>query len=450
MRVIFLFILFLGVISCSNDTSPAPVISIDLSNIDPVATTIIQKKTTLATSAEDWQELGKIYHAHDLTDAAITAYTYALSLKREPQTQYLLGVIFAKKGNYQEGIDMLSGISSYAPAQWRQGFWNLDLARPDLALQHFNAAKKLDQTAVAPIIGLARTHLLLNQPEQSIALLQGLLDQNVKHSYITFLLGTAHQRAGNTTVAEQLLLGTKSGQPKWKDPWLDEMRYHKFGFAADLNRAIAKIDANKLQEALSLLIAIDSKYPYNDVVQNNLATVYLQLGKQDEAIKLLGKAIRKSPEYAPLHLTMAFSLASVGEVQRATNYAKDALKIQPSMFAAATLIGKLSVQQKDYQQAIRYFAQAIGLGDTNPSTREMLADMLLRFRQWDTAISEYNIVLATSPNRTASIGGLAFALASKGEFEEANRVLNIAIRKFPNDPNLARALTAVQKVQQNP
>jgi tetratricopeptide (TPR) repeat protein len=144
---------------------------------------------------------------------------------------------------------------------------------------------------------------------------------------------------------------------------------------------------------------------------------------------------------------MGYALAGVGEIDKAILYAKEALTLQPSMFAAATLIGNLSTQQKNYQQALRYFAQAIGIGDTNPRTREMLAETLLHFKQWDKAISEYNIVLAISPSRTGSIGGLAYALASKGELIQAREVLSEAMLSFPNDPNLNRAATAIERIQ---
>jgi tetratricopeptide (TPR) repeat protein len=382
-----------------------------------------------------------------LEDAAIEAYTYALTLRNDPQTRYLLGIALSRQGKYEEGISMLATVSGYAPAFWQQGFLQLDLGNAEIAEEQFTLAKKMDSTAVAPIIGLARTHLLLNQPNKSIALLQYLVEQQVNHSYINYLLGTAHQRAGNTKVAMKLLNSTQSGQPKWKDPWLDDMRGHQRGFSAELNRAIQMIDANNLQGALSAFQAIDKKYPFDQVVSNNLATIYIQLGKQEDAIRLLGDAIRKSPDYAPLRLTMGYALAGVGEIDKAILYAKEALTLQPSMFAAATLIGNLSTQQKNYQQALRYFAQAIGIGDTNPRTREMLAETLLHFKQWDKAISEYNIVLAISPSRTGSIGGLAYALASKGELIQAREVLSEAMLSFPNDPNLNRAATAIERIQ---
>lgn len=450
MRLLLLTIAIALFSGCSNETNPAPVIDVDMSQVNEAAASIIQLKLKSARSSEDWKELGMYYHAHGLEEASIRAYEYSLALQHDSQAQYLLSIAQARLGRYDDAIKTMSTISDYVPAHWRQGFWQLDLGNTSLALEHFNAALLQDPTSGAAIVGLARTYLATGEPSRAIQLLQGLLDQDRKHQYITYLLGKAHQRVGNSDIGSQLLKSSKSGQPKWNDPWQDVMRSHQRGFSAELYLAITKIDANELQAALQQLLEIDKKYPYDPVVQNNLATVYMQLGKQEEAVGVLGKSIRQSPRYAPLRLTMAYVMAELGEFEKAIEFAMQAIELQPSMFAASRFIAKIAYQQQNFQRAYQYYAMSVELGDSNPRTREMLAEVLLRFEQWKKAIWQYNVVLTMAPQRTGSIGGLAVALANDGQIEKANQILSVALKKYPSDPNLTRAASAVRQIGRTP
>lgn len=445
--ILLLLVLLFG---CNQETSSPPSIDIDLSQLNSEAATIIESKLQRASSSADWKELGMYFHAQGLQSVAVEAYEYSLQLHPDPQTRYLLSNALAWLGKYDKAMEVAEEISGYAPAQWRQGYWQLDLGNTYLAEQYFQKAIEEDAFSVAAIIGLARTQLTNDEPERAIVTLESVINRGGKHSYIFYLLGTAHQRAGHSQIAEQLLLSSKSGQPQWKDPWLDEMRTYQRGFSASLNRAIAKIDANDLQAALLEFQLIETKYPYDPVVQSNLATVYLQLQNPTEAMQILGKALRRSPEYAPLHLTMAFALETVGEIGTAIEYAKKALELQPSMVAASTFIGKLAMQQQNWQLAYQYLLGSIELGDANPRTREMFAELLLRIGKTREAIDHYQTVLKNSPNRTGSIGGLVVGLSKIGDIEQANQILTSALQKYPQDQFLLQALRILEQVDAQP
>jgi len=390
------------------------------------------------------------YQAHGFGDAAIQAYEYAKVLGSNSKTSYLLGVAYATRGEYDRAIQEVAPIRGYSPSVWKQGYWNLDLGRFTEAETKFLQSITDDSTNVAAIVGLARTYLSQERPSEAIELLKDLLDRGGTHPYVLYLLGTANQQAGHAEIARELLAVTKSGQPKWNDPWLDEMRSHQRGFAAELGRAVRKIDEGDLQGAQRALKNIESKYPYTPDVQTNLATTQLQLGQLDESIQTLGAAIKKSPRYAPLHLTMAFALAQSGDPVRAMEYAKEALKLQPSMVMAASFIGKIALQQKDYLLARDSLYQAIELGDADPRTRELLAELYLRSGDWSSAIRHYSIVLQISPHSTGSLGGLIVAIASSGSEKEASELLGSALKKYPTDPNILRAKSAIENLGVRP
>ena len=80
----------------------------------------------------------------------------------------------------------------------------------------------------------------------------------------------------------------------------------------------------------------------------------------------------------------------------------------------------------------------------------MLAEVLLRFNQFDKAIFQYEIVLSIDPKRTPSIGGVAVALAKSGKVQQAMKLLLEAQSLYPNDGNLSRAARAIQQITQTP
>ena len=443
MRLFLLACCCVCFISCSGTENSPPVLQLELDGVDPEASRIIQLNYEQAKTGEDWFELAQYLHAHGLSSNAIKAYEYSLQIRSSSQARYLLALSLARQGAYEKAIQHAKQISGYGPAVWRQGYWYLDLGNPEQALQQFNKALAAKNNDVAAIIGKSRAYLALGNPEQTIKTLQLLLDRGGKHPYVFYLLGKAYQQSGQSELALQLLRQKSNGPPELSDIWYDTMKAHQSGFAAELNRAISCIDKGNLQEALQTLRSIERTYPYSPDVQSNLATVQLQLNKPNDAINTLGNAIRKSPEYAPLHLTMAFTMSRVNAMDEAMQSAKKALSLQPSMVVASTFIGKLATQQKDYAVALSSFKYSLQLGDSDPRTRELYAEMFLRVNDWAKAQEQYELVLQISPTRTGSIGGLCIALTKQGNRTTAITVLQKALRQYPDDPNLLRAQSAI-------
>ena len=99
--------------------------------------------------------------------------------------------------------------------------------------------------------------------------------------------------------------------------------------------------------------------------------------------------------------------------------------------------------KKNYPLAMKSFATSLELGDSDPRTRELFAELHLRTGRWEDAIKQYNFVLQIAPNRTGSIGGLAIALANSGKKEQAIQMLSVSLQKNPSDQNLLRARNAI-------
>lgn len=449
----FLLVLFF-LLRCENASIEPPTIVVDAGQLAPEAYAAIQAQQQNASrhpeAAQSWRELGMLYQAHGLDEAAILIYEYVGGISDDSQAIYLQATAHARVGNYDEAIKLASQLSDYIPATWKQGVWLMDQGRLADAAIKFQEVISRDPSAVAAIVGLARVRITQNKPELAITLLENIRTRGGSHPYLTFLLGTAHQRAGNQSIASTLLVGTAPGPPKWEDPWSDQMMAMQRGFAASLTRATTKIGEGDLQGALSILLSISKSHPRDTAVHNNLATVYMQLGQLDKANEILVKSIRRASDYAPTHLTMAMVLQRQGDPARAIVYAKRAVELQPAMSAAHALLGRLALQQGDLVASSAYFEESLSIGNSDPSTREVYAMVLLDLRETREALTQFGLVLQVNPSRTISIGGFAVATARLGNVQGALGILQEALKSAPTDTNLQRAMNTVQQLGTTP
>ena len=87
---------------------------VDLSLLAPEASIAISKQQKLTTTKpEDWLTLGMLYHANGLENIAIETYKQSLAIKSTDKTLYLLGVAYARIGDYETAIKTVGEIENY-------------------------------------------------------------------------------------------------------------------------------------------------------------------------------------------------------------------------------------------------------------------------------------------------------------------------------------------------
>lgn len=448
MRFALVMFVSVALLGCDRPQVQHSLPTVDASQLAPEAVVAIDRATKAVldnpSSASAWTTLGVHYQSHGLYDAAVEAYVAAQSFSKEPaQTAYWLGLSLAKLGRYEEAIAACSQYDRYVPAIWKQGYWLMDLGRIDEAADKFQNALQVDPNAVAAMVGLARVRLQQHRESEAIEMLENIQTLGGDHPYLSYLLGTAYQRAGREVEAEVLLLKPASAPPNWNDPWFAEMMGYQRGFAASIARATSKLDAGDPAGALSALQQLSKTHPRDPAVLTNLATVQLQMGQIDSAIQTCADSIRWSPEHAPSHLTMALALLRSGDLDRASTYCRNAIDLQPANAQAHSLAGRIALRGRLFAEAASQLEQAIAIGSNNLSDREVLGMVYLELRKYDLARIQFDLVLRVTPSATICIGGKAVALASAGNREEAMIILRRAMAKFPNDSNLQRALNAV-------
>ena len=118
LHYIRLFVISLLLVGCESPSIEPPSIDVDLIQLAPEASSAIKvlqaKVKTHPDDVKAWRELGMLYHAHGLEEAAILAYNYVGSTTNDPQAIYLQAIANARLGEYDEALRLAAKVSSNA------------------------------------------------------------------------------------------------------------------------------------------------------------------------------------------------------------------------------------------------------------------------------------------------------------------------------------------------
>jgi len=189
------------------------------------------------------------------------------------------------------------------------------------------------------------------------------------------------------------------------------MLMDKLSASADkkkLNRAVLLHSKGDLGLAKKLYLGLVKKYPDDPDVNNYFGALHLQMHVPNEAVPLLEKAARLKADDADIFFNLAKAYADSGDFERALETYLQTLTIDPRhnranynlgnlykggrLFEQAQyyllvdidiepkhdaycMLGEISVEQNDYQQAHQYFTQALALNAQSPLLKSKLVAM---------------------------------------------------------------------------
>jgi tetratricopeptide (TPR) repeat protein len=123
-----------------------------------------------------------------------------------------------------------------------------------------------------------------------------------------------------------------------------------------------------IDQAASLYQKILLLSPANTHALNNLAIVYVDLGRAGEAITLLKKILEIDPKDVVAYYNLGKIYSFGGNYQRAMEYYELALEIDPKYSNALMDALDLSIKRQDHEKALFYYKKAKNLGLEVPKT----------------------------------------------------------------------------------
>ena len=201
-------------------------------------------------------------------------------------------------------------------------------------------------------------------------------------------------------------------------------------------QAVAALQANRLQEAETLLRALDAAAPGEPDTLQLLGVTLCRLGELEEAVRVLGEVLAKRPDHVAALFNRAQALLGLGQPAPARADLERALLRKPDLEAGWLALGGALAALRDPAGAERAYRRAVALRDASPAAHYNLALLFQEQGRIEEAIAGYRKTLARDPRFAAAHNNLANALRQAGRAAESFGHYEEALRA---DPQLADA-----------
>ena len=204
-------------------------------------------------------------------------------------------------------------------------------------------------------------------------------------------------------------------------------------FEASLNAQLAAVRRlladGELEAALGAarrLRGRNAGYATHQGLLNTLSEIYRQLGRDDDAFKVLQSAATEHPHHYPFHLQLAEHHIHARENELAFSHLERALALNPALPWAHAQRGLLLLEQNRLGEARDAFAEALRQDPRQAQVHYYVGMMAAAGRRWPAAIRSFAEAARLEPAFALAHIGLARSLAEIGRFEESRIALGQA------------------------
>ena len=354
---------------------------------------LVAKVQAKPNAAATHRELGYAYLTNSAWPQAAQSLRQALRFAPDDlEVRYHLAEALAEAGELDARLSELETIvqkmSTYTPAQYQLGIEYLDRDRLEDAAKAFRSVESQQPQLPHGAVGLGEVALARGNPQSAVEHLERALELAPGERYAQLQLGQAYAQLGQVERARAFSeAGEGTGRPRMNPPSAAQMDRYKVSWGARLNRAIRLLESNEPGPALVLFERLHEEDPEQEVCLNNLAVAYMRLGRFDEALVTIDKALVVKPEQheslwnrASCYHKKALIAREGGKdeeadalLQDGLDTLKECLRISPRMPRAYALRAKIEIARKRVPEAIQALRNAIVQGDTSEETYLTLA-----------------------------------------------------------------------------
>ena len=432
-------------VACSDQFATVDTKDIDADLAELLSATLSKAKS-LPRSGAIRGQLAMTYDVNGFPDAALTTYTQAEAL--EPGTfawPYFQAMLFAKRNEPENAVIAMTRAlkldPTYVPAWLLKGAWFGDLERLDDAKNAYAEAGRLGAGSPA-IAGTARVLLLEGRPADAIKLLEPL-SEAMGHPHLYRMLGGAYRALGRAEDARIAFARGRRDEPlRWRDPIQSQKVDYIGGFGGRLIHAENALKAGAYAEALAMLEKLRDIRPNDPAVLSHLSLAYLRTDNPERALEIILEGFELHPEYYYFHVNVAGLYREQGKIDDALRHLKQAIKINPNQAEGHEQLGRMLMQQGDYDEALASLENAINRGVNDPVAALHSSGLIEGAREnWEAAIHYFERAVVIDVSFTMGHIYLARCLAEAKRFDEARKALDWAEKLGTHPDELASART---------
>src|SRR5579862_4693788 len=188
--------------------------------------------------------------------------------------------------------------------------------------------------------------------------------------------------------------------------------------------------AGQYDHALQWTVQAISQDPKPDYIAS-LGAVLLKLGRHDEALKALDKALQIKPDDAALWKQLGDALLELQRYDQALLSLQHALKLDRRQQDAAYKCGVLLNEVGRYEEAVSHLDICDGLLPNHAPTLQARARANLNLKKYEQALADNLAVNARQPGNTDVLNSIGACLQSLGRDDEALTWFDRALARQP-------------------
>jgi cytochrome c-type biogenesis protein CcmH/NrfG len=120
---------------------------------------------------------------------------------------------------------------------------------------------------------------------------------------------------------------------------------------------------------------------------------------------------------------------------------------QPQDAAVRTELGNLYMDHEEWDEAIRWYREALAVDPANPDVRTDLGACFVHSGRPELGLAEFETVLKARPEHRNAMFNRGVALVNMGRSREAADAWQALLERYPDDPQLQRLRGRVDELR---
>ena len=186
--------------------------------------------------------------------------------------------------------------------------------------------------------------------------------------------------------------------------------------------------------------------PANADAHNILGVSLAALGRSDDAVDELRRAIKINAEAPSYHANLGEVLRQAGRLDEAAEAIEKAIKLDPDNAQALNNLGIIQYEKRNFKKSVEYYKRALAINPRMPEALNNLGNASRTIGDVDGALNAYQEALTQRAVYPEVYNNLGTLLQQDRRFEEAEHALRKAVQQNPRyveaHNNLAQLLSS--------
>jgi protein O-mannosyl-transferase len=194
--------------------------------------------------------------------------------------------------------------------------------------------------------------------------------------------------------------------------------------------ALLYLEVGRIDDAISQFSESTRLVPAKAAAHFNLGTALIAAGRMSEATVRFRKALELDPDYTPALNNLGSLLAAGGQLENAAAYYRRVLEIAPRSPQALNNLGSVLVRLDRAEEALTYLRRALEINPNYPDAEYNVAHALVLQQRPNDALAHYRKALTLQPDWPPVLTELGWLLAvhTDATVRDPARAVSLAAR----------------------